>query len=143
MLARLAAATVVGGIVFFVAGFIVYGLILDPIVMRPNMNEFAGLTKEMPSWIPLVLSNFVTALLFAWIFDALSGIRSFVAGAKAGAVIMALFSLSLQLMFYAFWNIHKNLIPVGADVVGSLILGAIGGGAVSAVLGAMQKNQES
>jgi len=56
---------------------------------------------------------------------------------------MALFSLSIQVMFSAVWNLYKNLIPIGADVVGSLILGAIGGGAIAAVLGAMQKNQES
>lgn len=140
MLTRLSAATVVGGIAFFVLGFLIYGLVLDNMVMRPNMNEFSGLTKEMPSWAPLILANLVTALLFAWIFESLAGIRSFAAGAKAGAIIMALFSLSIQLMFYAFWNIHKNLVPVFADFAGSLVMGAIGGGIIAAVLGAMTKN---
>lgn len=139
MLIRLAAATVVGGIVFFVVGFLIYGLFLDPAVMRPNMNEFAGLIKDVPDWAPLIIANLVSALLFAWIYDALAGIRSFAAGAKAGAIIMALISLSLQLMFYAFWNLHKNLVPVVADLAGSLVMGAIGGGAIAAVLGAMQK----
>ena len=82
-------------------------------------------------------------MLHAWIFDSLAGTRNFITPAKVGAVIMALFSLSIQVMFSAVWNLYKNLIPIGADVVGSLILGAIGGGAIAAVLGAMQKNQES
>ena len=49
MLARIAAATVVGGIVFFVAGFVIYGLVLDPMLMLTNMNEFAGLIRETPA----------------------------------------------------------------------------------------------
>lgn len=139
MLTRILAATVAGGIAFFVLGFVIYGLILDPMVMKPNMNEFPGLMKEVPSWIPLVLANMVSALFLAYIFDRWASIRTFVGGMKAGAIIMFLIALSFQLMFIAFWNLTKNYIPNVADVIGSTVLGAIGGGVIGQVLGMMNK----
>lgn len=140
MVTRIVAAAVAGGIAFFILGFVIYGLLLDPMVMRPNMNVFPGLMKEAPDFVPLVISNFVTALFVAYIFENLAGIRSFAAGAKAGGVIFFLMSLSFQLMFIAFWNLHKNYLPLVMDIIGSTVLGAVCGGIVAAVLGAMNKN---
>ena len=141
MLARIGAATIAGGIAFFVLGFVIYGLILESTVMKPNMNVYPGLMKEMPDWIPLILANMVSALLLAYIFDKWAGIRTFMGGLKGGAVIFFLMSLSFQLMFMAFWNLSKNFIPPIADVVGSTVLGAISGGVIGQVLGMMNKNE--
>ena len=140
MVARIAAATIAGGVVFFILGFLIYGLVLDPLVMKPNMNEFPGLTKEMPLWVPLVLANMVSALLLAYIFDVWAGVRTFAGGLKAGAIVYFLMSLSFQLLFIAFWNLTKNYVPNAADVVASTVMGAIGGGVVGLVLGMMNKN---
>ena len=143
MLTRVLAATVAGGIAFFVLGFVIYALILDPMLMKPNMNEFPGLMKPEPLWVPLVLSNFVSAFFLAYIFDNWASIRTFAGGVRAGAIIYFLMSLAFQLMFIAFMNIHKNYIPPIADILGSVVLGAIGGGVVGAVLGAMNKGGAS
>lgn len=140
MLARLLAATVAGGIVFFVLGFIIYGLILEERVMRPNMNTYPGLMNEVPVWLPLILANMVSALLLAYIFEKWAGIRTFVGGMKGGAVVWFLISLSFQLMFLAFMNLSKNFIPNVADVVGSTVMGATGGGVIGQVLGMMNKD---
>ena len=140
MLTRVLGATVAGGIAFFILGFLVYGLVLDPMVMKPNMKEYAGLMNETPVWIPLVLSNFVSAFLLAYIFDQWAGIRTFIGGMKGGAIVLFLTSLSFQLMFAAFMNLYKNYTPVIADVAGSIVMGALGGGVIGAVLGMMNKN---
>ena len=140
MLARLLAATVAGGIVFFVLWFIIYGLILEERVMRPNMNTYPGLMNEVPVWLPLILANMVSALLLAYIFEKWAGIRTFVGGMKGGAIVWFLISLSFQLMFLAFMNLSKNFIPNVADVVGSTVMGAIGGGVIGQVLGMMNKD---
>jgi hypothetical protein len=135
MLARLAAATVVGGIAFFVLGFIIYGLILDPYVMKPHMNPDAQkLMRDPPMWIPLILANLVTAFLLAYIFDKWATIRTFAGGLTGGAVVMFLIALSFQLMFLAFMRMTDNASPVIADIVGSTVMGAIGGGVIGAVL---------
>ncbi len=139
MVTRLLAATVAGGITFFVLGFVIYGLILENAVMKPNMNTYPGLMNEMPVWIPLVLANMVSALLLAYIFEQWASIRTFVGGMKGGAIVWFLISLSFQLMFLAFMNLHKNYIPAIADVLGSVVMGAIGGGVIGAVLGMMNK----
>lgn len=143
MVARLLAATVAGGVTFFVLGFVIYGLILDPMVMKPNMNTYAGLTNETPLWIPLVLANLVNAFLLTYIFDKWAGIRTYVGGAQGGAIVMFLIALAFQLFFAAFMNLSKNYIPAVADIVGSTVLGAIGGGVIGQVLGMMNKGSAS
>jgi hypothetical protein len=140
MLARVLAATVAGGIAFFILGFLIYGLLLDPMVMKPNMNSYPCLMNETPVWIPLVLANLVSALLLAYIFDRWASISTFFGGLKGGAIVWFLMSLSFQLMFVAFWNLSKNYIPPIADIVGSTVMGAIGGGVIGMVLGLMKKN---
>lgn len=139
MLTRVLAATVAGGIAFFVLGFVIYGLILDPMVMKPNMVIYAGLMKETPTWIPLILANFVSAFLLAYIFDKWASISTFIGGLKGGAIVWFLISLAYQLMFVAFMNLSKNYIPPIADVAGSIVMGAIGGGVIGQVLGMMNK----
>ena len=139
MLTRVLAATVAGGIAFFVLGFVIYGLILDPMVMKPNMVIYAGLMKETPTWIPLILANFVSAFLLAYIFDKWASISTFISGLKGGAIVWFLISLAYQLMFVAFMNLSKNYIPPIADVAGSIVMGAIGGGVIGQVLGMMKK----
>ena len=143
MLTRILAAAIAGGIAFFFFGFLIYGLLLDPTVMKPNTIEYAGLMKETPSWIPLVLANLVSAFMLAYIFENWAGIRTLAGGIKGGAIIYFLISLSFQLMFIAFWNLTKNYLPNAADVVGSTVLGAIGGGVIGQVLGMMNKERQA
>jgi hypothetical protein len=140
MIARLAAASVAGGITLFILGFVLYALILDPAVMKPNMNEFPGLMKETPLWVPLVLGNLVNAFLLAYIFDRWAGIRTFVGGVWGGAIVMFLIALWIQLFFNAFMNMQKNLMPAVADILGSTVLGGIAGGVIGMVLGMMGRN---
>ena len=141
MLTRVLAATVVGGIAFFFLGFVIYGLILDPMVMKPNMNTFPGLMNDVPIWAPLVLANLVSALLLTYIFDRWASISTFMGGMQGGAIVYGLMGLSYQLMFMAFWNLSKNYTPAVADVFGSVLMGAIGGGIIGAVLGMMRKRE--
>ncbi len=140
MLTRVLAATVAGGITFFILGFLLYGLVLDPMVMKPNMNPDAlKLINEPPNFVPLVLANFVSAFLLAYIFDKWAGIRTFRGGLEGGAVVWFLISLSFQLMFLAFMKMYNNYTPANVDVVASIPMGAIGGGVIGQVLGMMNK----
>lgn len=142
MLARILAATVAGGVVFFILGFVLYGLILDNAVMKPNMNPDAlKLMNEVPVWLPLVLANLVSALLLAYIFDRWASIKTFVGGMRGGAIVFFLIALNFQLMFLAFMKMSNNYIPVVADILGSTLMGAIGGGVIGQVLGMMNKSE--
>ena len=141
MLARVLAATVAGGITFFILGFLIFGLILDPMVMKPNMNpDVAKLMKEPPAWAFLVLGNLVAAFLLAYIFDKWATIRTFPGGFIGGAVIWFIIAVYFQLMFAAFMNMTTSYVPAVADVIGTTILGGIAGGVVGLVLGMMNKD---
>lgn len=143
MLTRVLVAAVVGGIAFFILGAVIYGLVLDPMVMKPNMVNYPGLMNETPVWVPLVLGNIVSALLLAYIFDRWANIRTFAGGLQGGAIVWFLMSLAFQLMFLAFMNLSKNYVPAIADVIGSTVMGAIGGGVIAQVLGMMNKTAAS
>jgi hypothetical protein len=141
MLTRVLAATVAGGITFFILGFIIFGVILGPNVMQPNSITYPGLMNEVPVWAPLIIANFVSAFLLAYIFDHWAAISTFTGGLKGGAIVFFLLALSNQLMFLAFMNLSTNYIPAVADVIGSTVMGAIVGGVIGAVLGMMQKRE--
>src|SRR5262245_63761378 len=98
---RVIVAAIFGGATYFLFGFLIYGLLLDPLVMRPNMIEYSGLAKDPPAWIPLVLANIVQGFFLAYIFDKWAGARTWSAGASAGAIIMFLIALTIQLFFLA------------------------------------------
>ena len=141
MLARVLAATVAGGITFFILGFVIFALVLDPMVMRPNTNPDAmKLMKEPPDWPFLILGNLVAAFLLAYIFDKWATIRTFVGGLIGGATIWFIIALYFQLMFAAFMRMSTSYAPAVADVIGTTILGAITGGVVGLVLGMMNKD---
>jgi hypothetical protein len=142
MLTRVLAATVAGGIVFFLLGFIIYGVVLQDAVMKPNMNSFPGLLYEVPVWIPLILANLVSAFTLAIIFDRWAGIRTFAGGMQLGAVIYFLFSLANQLLAVSMMNLTKNYAPQIADVIGSSIMGAVAGGVIGLILGKMTKGED-
>jgi hypothetical protein len=139
MLSRVLAATVAGGIAFFILGFLIYGLVLDPLVIRPNTSpEVLKLMKDPPVWVLLILGNFVAAFLLAYIFEKWATIRTFVGGLTGGATIFFLYALHTQLMFAAFMNM-TSYVPMIADIIGSTILGSLAGGVVGLVLGKMNR----
>jgi hypothetical protein len=143
MITRVIAATVAGGIVFYIVGFVLFAFILDPI-LKPYMTQFPGLMKEpMPDLIFLPLWNLSMAFLFAVVFEKWAGIRTFVGGLKGGLLLMFLISLIINFDFLAFMNVYKG--PVGAIVViaASTFIGTLAGGAVGAVLGLMNKSTDS
>lgn len=144
MIARLAAASVAGGIAFFVLGFLIYGLVLDPMFLRPAMTPQAkAIMNEMPNFVPLVLSNIASALLFAVIFERWASIRTFTGGLKAGAIIMLLIALSFDLSMMAFMQIFTGYTPILIDIMGATLMGALGGGVIGMVLGMMNKEKAS
>src|SRR5438874_7390180 len=99
MLVRVLAATVAGGIVFFVVGYILFALLLDPII-KPYMIQYPGLMKEpMPDILFLAIWNLTMAFLFAFVFDYWASIRTFVGGLKGGFILMVISVLITNLPY--------------------------------------------
>lgn len=135
---RVIAAALAGGVVFFVLGFLIYGLALAD-YMRTSMVQYPGLMKDPPNFIALGLSNLLWGLLLAIIFDYWANIRTFAGGAIAGAIIMFVSSSAIDMQFKAFMVLIIGYMPVIVDVIAVTVMGAVAGGVVGLVLGAMNK----
>lgn len=138
-------AALVGGVVMFGLGFLIYGLALDA-YMKANMITYTNaaggkLMKEMPDWIPLVISNLAWGWLIAYVFDQWAGIRTFVAGIIGGVMIILPAAIAIDTMFMAIMNLWSGgFVPVLVDIVAFTVMGAITGGVVGQVLGMMNKS---
>ena len=69
----------------------------------------------------------------------MAGIRTFLGGVKAGAVIMFLITLSLNLSLLSTMNLHTGYTPNILDLAGETVRAALGGGVIGAILGYRHK----
>jgi hypothetical protein len=139
MLIRVVAATIAGGVVFMVVGFLIFGLALAETMKAWTVN-YPGLMKDPPNFIALSLSNLAWAFLLAVIFDRWAGIRTFQAGAIAGAVIMFIAVAAIDFQFKAFMVLMIGFSPMIVDMIACAVMGALAGGVVAMVLGMMNKD---
>lgn len=131
-------ATLVGGIVYFLLGFVTYALLLDSF-FASHAGSATGVAKtdEMQYW-PLFLGNLSQAALMSYIFLKWANIKTFSAGASAGALIGFLMTLGFDMISYDTTNI-SDMTAAFADVIVYTILSAITGAVIGAVVGMQKK----
>jgi hypothetical protein len=139
---RVLAATVAGGIVMTLVGWLLFGIIFMS-YFQENTHHYAGLEKNPPDWIPLILFNLVFAWLIAFVFDFWATIKTFVGGIKGGVLIMLPIGIAFCLQHVAFLNIYKNYFAMILDVLLTAVIGAIAGGVIGLVLGVMHKKTDN
>jgi hypothetical protein len=122
---KLGIATLIGGLVYFLVGWLVYGLLLKdamPLpegIMRPDDQMNMGF---------MIVSCLAFAALLAYIASRI-GISTLQSGAILGAAIGALVSLSVgfgQAAMYTFGTAQNALI----DTVSNAVVSGIAGGAI-------------
>ena len=125
--------TVVGGITYFILGYLFYGLLFMD-YFNGNLGSATGVYRtDDLIWWSLLLGNFAGAGLLTYIFLMWAHISTFKSGLRAGTVIGLLMTLSWDLISYATSNI-LNLQASLMDVVIGTIMTAIAGAAIGAVL---------
>jgi hypothetical protein len=127
--------TIVGGIAFFLFGYLIYGIALMSFFTQHSTAP-AGTMKAMGDfvWWALILGNLASGALLTYIFLKMGNINSFGAGAGVGAVIGFFMELSTDAVHYATEN-SSDFTGVCVDVIAGLILTAIAGGIIGAALG--------
>jgi hypothetical protein len=135
-------AAVAGGVVFFVLGFLIFGLALSQ-YMQTLTYPHPGLFKLEPNFVAIALFTLAWGGLLAMIFDYWADIRTFAGGAIAGAIVMFLVSFAAEMQTKAFMVLSIGYVPVIINVLVTSFMGAIAGGVVGAVLGAMSKEPVS
>ena len=131
---RVLLATVVGAVTIFLLGYLFFGILLAPYTTAGEI-PYSGLRKVPPDMLLLILKNIVQAFLLVYIFEYLAGIRTFLGGMKAGAAIMFLITLSLNLSLLSIMNLHTGYTPNILDLAGETVRTALGGGVIGAILG--------
>jgi len=127
--------TLAGGITFFFLGYLIYGMALSSFYTQ-HTTAPAGAMKAMSEivWWALILGNLASGALLTYIFLKMGNVNSFGSGAKTGAGIGFFLSLSMDLVRYATENSFDHTALI-VDVLVGVVMAAIAGGVVAAVLG--------
>jgi hypothetical protein len=128
-------AALAGGVTSFLLGWLFYGILLMDF-FNSNQGSATGVMKDEASmgWIPLILGNLATGLLFALIYSRWANISTFRTGAIGGSWVGLLMALGYNLSMLGTTNIMN---ATGALVDSALwaVIGAIIGGVVGWTLG--------
>ena len=128
---KLLSGTVIGAIVAFIMGYLIFGLALNS-YMAENTNS----TGESPDFLWLILGHVVLALFYTYVFLQWAGIKTAAGGAKAAAIMTLLLSLGSNWIWYATSGLFTGGIAATVvDAVGATIVWAVAGAAIGWMLG--------
>lgn len=135
---KLVLGTLAGGIVYFLLGYLVYGMLMADFFAGHTVAGLAKSEEEM-KFYPLAMGNFAHAALLAYIFIKWANVKSFGEGATAAAVIGLLMAAGFDLVMYDTAKI-MSIVGIGVDIIVYTIMTAIVGGIVGAVVGMGNKS---
>lgn len=122
------AGSIVGAIVYFLLGWVAYGMLFTDIYPEEGNLTF------------IFLGCLFFAALLTYIFEKWANISTWMTGAKGGAVIGFLTALSMNFFMYSSREPdYKKMIT---DVLITLVTAAITGAVIGYVLGMMNKSKK-
>jgi hypothetical protein len=127
--------TLVGGIAFFFLGYLIYGLALASFFSK-HSTAVAGAMRGMADiiWWSLVLGNLAMAALVTYVLLKAGKATSFGNAAGTAAAVGFFVAMSMDFVRYATEN-SFDLTSMVVDVIVSIVMYAIAGGIIGAVLG--------
>jgi hypothetical protein len=134
---KLLMGTIVGGIAYFILGYLIYGMALMSIMAEHSNASCMRAETDMIWWAMIVGNLGFAALLTSVCLK--SGVDTFGAGAQAGAMIAFLVSLSVDLMMYSTTTLMTDTTGIIIDVIASTVMGAIVGGIIGMLAGSGAK----
>lgn len=132
---KLVVGGIVGGILFFFLGWLLYGMLLMDF-MNNNPGVVSGYSKETPDFLYLAIGNLLSGFMMAYIFIK-ANIKTLMGGLIMAAVVGLLFSASYDTSIYATTNLFSKKMML-ADVLASVVIWAVSGAIVGLVLGKLK-----
>jgi len=126
--------TIVGGISYFILGFLIYGLALES-TMASYSNSACMRPMEQMVWWAMIVGNLGLAALLTYVFLRAGNVTSFGSGLQTGGVVAFLLSLSIDLMMYSTSTMMNDMMGIVVDVIAATIMGAVVGGIIGITLG--------
>jgi hypothetical protein len=124
----------VGGILYFLLGYVVYGMLLK------NFFDQNGMAVNMDNivWWAMIVGNLAAGFLLAYILGK-ANVSSVVGGAGVGFIVGLLMGLSFDLTMYGIGHGLTSLQAVACDVAAGAVITAISGAGIGWVLGMSKK----
>jgi len=130
---------IVGGILYFGLGYLVYGNLLADF-MHKHPGTATGVDRAMEDFqfLYLIIGNLTLGFLLAYIFVK-ANVNSMAAGLVTGGIVGLLLSVSIDTMMYATTNIISKT-AMAADVAAMTVISAIVGAGIGMAMGMGNKN---
>lgn len=132
---KLAVGGIVGGILFFFLGWLLYGMLLMDF-MNSHPGVVSGYNKETPDWLYLIIGNLLAGLAMAYIFIK-ANINTLMGGLIMAAVVGLLIAASYDCSIYATTNLFSKKLML-ADVLASTVIWAVSGAIVGMLMGKLK-----
>ena len=121
---------IIGGILFFLLGWLIYGNLLMTF-MKNNPGTATGVDRTEMDFMYLVIGNLASGFLMAYIFMK-ANVNSLSNGLVTGGIIGVLMAVAYDATMYGVTNILSKKAMM-ADVLASLVISAVVGAVVGLV----------
>lgn len=128
---------IAGGVASFLLGWLVYGVLLMDFWTN-SYNHCAERPEEEMVWWALILSNFASGFLLAFIFSW-SNTKGWLAGAKIAGIVALFMIIAYDLSFYSMSTMFNSLQVVIIDIIIGTVFTAIIGAVIGLVMGMGKK----
>ena len=129
---KLSIGTIAGAIVFFLLGWLVYGILLQDF-MRHHLGHVGIIGRKDMKFTFLIAGQVVQGLLFTYILLK-ANVSSLVGGLIMGAVLGFLMAVAVDFTMYGT-SIVMSKYGMLADVIASTVISAIAGAVIGALTG--------
>jgi hypothetical protein len=126
-------AVLAGSIVLFLAGGLLWELILNPLQAGHTISYGSLVKEESIIWLD-ALAQVSIAFILTYVLSQHISALTIGKGAIIGGLLCAIFNLSANLMILSSWNLIDGFVIV-TDFIGMVFWGAIGGAVIAWVLG--------
>ncbi len=142
MLVRIIVGAIVAAIIFFMGGWLLYGVALHSYFDGTLSATARTVMNTEPNFGPLAVSELAFGLLFSYVLVKWASMRTFVGGAIGGATMIFLMSFAWDMQMSAFFkdmHVGSTYVPMIVDLLCAIALGALAGGAIGLINGSMDK----
>jgi len=135
-LKKLIIGGIVAGILYFLLGWLIYGMLLTNF-MNNHTGVAGNIMKTEPDMLYLAIGNLAMGFLLAYVFVK-SNISSMAGGFITGAVLGLLMSVGYDCMIYATTTTLSKT-AMAADVAAATVMTAVVGAITAMVMGMGKK----
>lgn len=128
---RFGIATLVGGIVLFAVGYVIFNVIFASFYAA-NAGSATGVDRTTQIQWAMAVGNLAYAALIAYVLERGGGTVSIGEGAKVGAIVGFLIWCTVDFIFYGATN-TTTLLRTAVDPLLEIVHGGVAGAAVAAV----------